>query len=211
MMKSLLILGLSFLPAAYGWTTGSAVSSFAGNVLITGTAPSSSVVSGAASIEMKKGKANVPPQMRGQYAKQKEMQAMRDQVVASRTPTEDGLPVFNLFVRTKRANVWYPCGSFKGDERSAALAKSYSEGGFLSGISKKQLDGGIAGSLWQDQAKLKESIVRGFPQLKKSKDEFEFGYKLGYQGLSEEKSDEMFIVVPKEQSGPLDGLRNVFS
>ena len=53
--------------------------------------------------------------------------------------------------------VWYPCGSFKGDDRSAALAKSYADGGMLSGISKKQLDGGIAGSLYQDLAKLKET------------------------------------------------------
>lgn len=208
MIKTLLLLGLSLLPVQ-AWTTGSAVSSFGGSVLITGSAPTS--VAGPGSLEMKKGKANVPPQMRGQYERQKQMAAMRDQMLAASTPSGDGLPVFNLFVRTKRANVWYPCGSFKGDERSAALAKSYSEGGLLAGISKKQLDGGIAGSLYQDQEKLKESIVRAFPQLKKSKNEFEFGYKLGYEGLSEEKAEEMVIVEPKEQKGFLDGVKNIFS
>ena len=40
---------------------------------------------------------------------------------------------------------------FKGDNRSGALAKNYADGGLLAGISKKQLDGGIAGSLFQDQ------------------------------------------------------------
>ena len=54
---------------------------------------------------MKKGKANVPPQMRGMYAKQQEMAAMRQQMIAASKPGADGLPVFNLFVRTKRANV----------------------------------------------------------------------------------------------------------
>jgi hypothetical protein len=56
---------------------------------------------------MKKGKPNVPPQMRSQYKKQQEMQALRQQMIQASTPGSDGLPVFNLFVRTKRANVRY--------------------------------------------------------------------------------------------------------
>ena len=56
-------------------------------------------------LSMKKGKPNVPPQMRGQYKRQQEMQAMREQMIKSSTASDDGLPVFNLFVRTKRANV----------------------------------------------------------------------------------------------------------
>ena len=43
--------------------------------------------------------------MRGQYKKQQEMAAMREQMLAASKPGEDGLPVFNLFVRTKKANV----------------------------------------------------------------------------------------------------------
>jgi hypothetical protein len=107
--------------------------------------------------------------------------------------------------------IWYPCGSFKGDERSAALSKSYSEGGMLAGISKKQLDGGIAGSLWRDVDKLKETVCRAYPQLRKSRDEFEFGYKLEFQGLDEERSKEINPVEPKEQKGFLDGIKNIFS
>mmetsp|Transcript_324 Transcript_324/g.782 ORF Transcript_324/g.782 Transcript_324/m.782 type:complete len:116 (-) Transcript_324:1348-1695(-) len=110
-----------------------------------------------------------------------------------------------------RYKIWYPCGSFKGDERSAALAKSYSEDGMMAGISKKQLDGGIAGSLAQDVNKLKETVCRAYPQLRKSRDDFEFGYKLQYEGLSEEKSKEIFPVEPKESKGVLDGVRNIFS
>eukprot|EP00536_Pseudo-nitzschia_multiseries_P000741 jgi/Psemu1/249901/estExt_Genewise1Plus.C_90104 len=162
-------------------------------------------------MEMKKGKPNVPPQMRGQYARQQEMAQMQSQMRAASVPGEDGLPVFNLYVRSKSQKIWYPCGSFKGDERSAALAKSYSEGGMLSGISKKQLDGGISGSLYSDLAKLKDTVMRAYPQLRKKKDEMEFGYKLGYDGLPEDKAKEIIPVEPKEPKGALDGLRNIFS
>ncbi len=91
------------------------------------------------------------------------------------------------------------------------MAKSYSDGGMLSGISKKQLDGGIAGSLYRDVDKLKETVARAYPQLRKSKDEFEFGYKLAFQGLPEEKAKEIVPVEPKEQKGVFDGIRNIFS
>ena len=107
--------------------------------------------------------------------------------------------------------MWYPCGSFKGDDRSAALAKSYAGDGLLAGVSKKQIDAGIAGSLFRDLPKLSDSICRGYPQLRKSREEFEFGYKLGFVGLSEEKSNEIKIIEPKEQKGVLDGIKNIFS
>lgn len=77
---------------------GSSASGFGGNVLISG-------VTNGVAMEMKKGKANVPPQMRSQYKRQQEMQAQREQMIASSQPGEDNLPVFNLFVRTKRANL----------------------------------------------------------------------------------------------------------
>ena len=206
-MRSLL---LFIVPVALvkGWSTGSLVSSFGGAVLVTERASPSKV---GPVLEMKKGKPNVPPQMRGQYARQKEMAAMREQMISASKPADDGLPVFNLFVRTKKAKVWYPCGSFKGDNRSGALAKNYADGGLLAGLSKKQMDAGIAGSLHQDLDKLTESIIRAFPQLKKSRDDFEFGYKLGFKGLSDEKSAEMNMVVPKEQKGVVDNIKNIFS
>jgi hypothetical protein len=81
----------------------------------------------------------------------------------------------------------------------------------LSGISKKQLDGGIAGSLYRDVAKLKDTVCRAYPQLRKAKDELEFGYKLAFDGLPEDKAKEIVPVEPKEQKGVLDGIRNIFS
>ena len=67
--------------------------------------------------------------------------------------------------------MWYPCGSFKGDDRSAALCSSWRDNGLLAGISKNQLDAGVSGSLFRDQANLIETICRGYPQLRKAKDE----------------------------------------
>ena len=98
---------MSLVTAAAAWTTGSAVSSFGGSVLVTGS-PTQCASPNNNMLTMKKGKANVPPQMRGQYKRQQEMAAMRDQMIANSKPGKDGLPVFNLFVRTKKANVSQP-------------------------------------------------------------------------------------------------------
>ena len=106
--------------------------------------------------------------------------------------------------------MWYPCGSFKGDDRSAALAKSYASGGLLAGVSKNQMDSGIAGSLYRDLNKLKESIARSYPQLRKSRDEWEFGYRLSFEGLTNEQQTEIKVVEPKETKGFLDNIKNAF-
>ena len=89
---------------ASAFSAGSSMtSSFGGSVLITGKASVSS--HGKATIEMKKGKDNVPPAMRAQYRRQREMSSMREQMMEAQKPGADGLPVFNLYVRTTRANV----------------------------------------------------------------------------------------------------------
>lgn len=106
--------------------------------------------------------------------------------------------------------LWYPCGSFKGDNRSQALCANYKENGWLSNISKQQLDSGIAGSLFRDQEKLKETIVRAYPQLRETKDQLEFGYKIGFEGLSEEQM-KIQVIEPKEQKGLLDNIKDKFS
>lgn len=107
MMRSATVFLLSLAAAiatTHAWTlTGSSVSSFGGSVLMTPSPSGNSNVKNA--LTMKKGKPNVPPQMRGNYQRQKEMSQMREQMVAASQPGKDGLPVFNLFVRTKKANV----------------------------------------------------------------------------------------------------------
>jgi hypothetical protein len=107
--------------------------------------------------------------------------------------------------------MWYPCGSFKGDQRSAALAKNWCDDGILAGISKKQMDEGIAGSLYRDLGQLKETIFRAYPQLRKSRDNLEFGYKLGYEGLSEEQQNKVMPIEPKEPKGIMDNIKGMFN
>jgi len=58
---------------------------------------------------------------------------------------------------------------------------------------EKQIDAGVAGSLFRDQNRLTETICRTYPQLRKSKDGFEFGFKLAYDGLTEEQKKSMFL------------------
>ncbi|GMH62321.1 hypothetical protein TrRE_jg5368, partial [Triparma retinervis] len=71
---------------------------------------------------MKKGKANVPPMMRSQYKQQQNMNSMREQMIEAQSVGPDGIPIFNMFVKSASgAGMWYPCGSFKGDERTKAL------------------------------------------------------------------------------------------
>jgi len=202
MFRSLAIVAAISLLATASAYVGSNVSGFGGKVLVSGAANS-------AGLEMKKGKLNMPPQMRSQYAKQKEMASMREEMIAATKPGPDGFPVFNLYVRTPRANMWYPCGSFKGDDRSKALCTSYADGGIFAGMAKKQLDEGIGGSLAQDSDKLLGTIVRGYPQLKKSKNELEFGYKIAFKGLSDDLP--ITLVEIKAQKGFFDNIKSMFS
>jgi len=173
-------------------------------------APASSRASSGATLEMKKGKANVPPAMRQQYKRSQEMEGYRQEMMDNQKYGADGVPVFNLFVRTPLKNMWYPCGSFKGDEKSAALAQNYVDDGMLSGISKNQLDSGVGGSLFRDKGRLTETIVRGYPQLRKDRDNLEYGYKLSYPGLTKEQ-ETIQIVDLAEQKGWFDGIKNAFS
>mmetsp|Transcript_16191 Transcript_16191/g.25264 ORF Transcript_16191/g.25264 Transcript_16191/m.25264 type:complete len:204 (+) Transcript_16191:148-759(+) len=199
---------LNLLTIASTLATASALSTFTGN-RVSFSPSTANTCARRGDMSMKKGKPNVPPQMRGSYKRQQEMVAQRDAMMAASQPGADGLPVFNLFIRTKKGNMWYPCGSFKGDERSAALAKSYADDGMLAGISKNQLDKGVAGSIFRDQKKLEESLCRAYPQLRKSRGDFEYGYKLAYEGLSEEQG-KIAMITPQEQSGFLDGIKGMF-
>ncbi len=104
--------------------------------------------------------------------------------------------------------MWYPCGSFKGDERSAALCKSYADDGLLSSISKDQLDAGVGSSLARDRVRLEETIVRGYPQLRKDRNNLEYGYKLAYVGLDDEKARRVNLVELKEQKGFLENIKS---
>eukprot|EP00960_Hanusia_phi_P020242 598115-Hanusia_phi.AAC.2 len=54
--------------------------------------------------------------------KRAQMEQMRQQMMGD---DSDGLPVFNVFVRSKRAGIWYPAGTLKGDARSKSLVEAW--------------------------------------------------------------------------------------
>ena len=53
-------------------------------------------------VEAKKGKPNVPINQRGDYVQKQRMQEQ----MANMKPESGGYPLFNLYVRTPRANMW---------------------------------------------------------------------------------------------------------
>jgi hypothetical protein len=73
----------------------------AGLLALSRSPSSSSRTCSRVTLEMKKGKSNVPVQMRGNYEKQKQILQAREAMMAAQDP-KDGKPVFNLFVRSKQ-------------------------------------------------------------------------------------------------------------
>lgn len=98
-LLSILIL---YTPFSQGYVLTS-FSSFtgAGTLALSGSPSSSSRTCSRVTLEMKKGKSNVPIQMRGNYEKQKQILQAREAMMAAQDP-KDGKPVFNLFVRSKQ-------------------------------------------------------------------------------------------------------------
>lgn len=104
-MIRFVLLSSMLITMSVAWTmTGTSVSGFHGAVLMH-RMPSTTTTTTSSSLTMKKGKSNVPMQMRGQYKKAQELSQMRKEMIAASQAGDDGLPVFNLFVRSKRANV----------------------------------------------------------------------------------------------------------
>uniref|UniRef100_A0A7S1UEU0 Uncharacterized protein n=1 Tax=Phaeomonas parva TaxID=124430 RepID=A0A7S1UEU0_9STRA len=99
----------------------------------------------------KKGKPNVPVHMRGAMNQREQMREYMEQQEQMKN-SEDGLPVFNIFVRSKKAGIWYPCGSMKGDQASQALVNAY-QGKFMRNMYKGQLDKGVARSTLHRESK----------------------------------------------------------
>ena len=106
----IVLLGSSSTAAAYT-VSPQRSSYFVGHSVYHTTAASAPQTSSSrvtsSNLTMKKGKANVPPQMRSQYARAQEMENYRQQMMESQRMGADGLPVFNLYVRTSLKNVSY--------------------------------------------------------------------------------------------------------
>jgi len=120
--------------------------------------------------------------------KRAQMEQVRQQMMGD---DSDGLPVFNVFVRSKRAGIWYPAGTLKGDARSKSLVEAWRDNSlFLKDQYKSTLDKGMAKSLFESKDKFVESVIKMYPQLKNSRGELEFGYRVRIPGLEEKMKAE---------------------
>ena len=93
MFRTLLILPL-LLSASAAYTLPQSASSFAGRSVTVGAASTQQRHGTSATLEMKRGKSNVPPAMRNQYKKAQEMEAYRQQMMDSQVGSI--VPTFNL-------------------------------------------------------------------------------------------------------------------
>lgn len=131
-------------------------------------------------------------------------------------PESNGMPVFNLFVQTPRANMWYPCGSFVGDTNAKNLVEGWIGNSLgMGGVLKGQIDRSVAGTLFKEadsRRKLVKNIVAQYPALKSAQKDLTFGYKIAFEGLEEAKGpQEMMILTEDMKKGPLDGIREAFN
>mmetsp|Transcript_11499 Transcript_11499/g.42932 ORF Transcript_11499/g.42932 Transcript_11499/m.42932 type:complete len:210 (-) Transcript_11499:140-769(-) len=155
----------------------------------------------------KKGKPNVPVQFRGAAKQREQMRDFMDQQEQAQQG-DDGVPTFNLFVRSKKAGIWYPCGALKGDARSTALVNAW-QGKFLRGLYKSQLDRGVARSVFEDEKRLIGTVMRSYPQLKASKTSLEFGYKVSVAGIEETIGKQEVTLLDKEMmKGLIDNVKD---
>lgn len=122
-----------------------------------------------------------------------------------------GVPAFDLYCKGPNSPTWYPCGSLGGDEKSKQLVESWM-GGLLSDMAKGSLDKGVASSLFQDKAGFVARVIEQYPQLKKSKGELKFGYKVSYKGLLEKRPQSAKVTELNEDmaKGALDNLKSAF-
>mmetsp|Transcript_4576 Transcript_4576/g.8986 ORF Transcript_4576/g.8986 Transcript_4576/m.8986 type:complete len:217 (+) Transcript_4576:43-693(+) len=166
-------------------------------------------------VMMGKGK-GVPINQRGNAERMKQAQSMKEQMLGG--DDSDGYPIFTIYVRSSVGKVWYPCGSLKGDDRSKALVESWKENSlFLKDQYKNTLDKGMAKSVFDQKDAFMQSVFRLYPQLKKTKGEIEFGFKVRIKGIeakfeAEGRSDELKMTMLTEDmtGGLLDSMKSAF-
>lgn len=110
---------------------------------------------------------------------------------------EKGMPIFNIFVRGKNGGPWIPAGNMVGDARSTAVINAWLSG-FLADFYKKQLDRGIASSLFTANDEFAESVIKNMQVFRKfSKEDLQFGYEIDFPGV-EEKYGSFVTTVTKD-------------
>merc|ERR1719149_418924 len=125
-----------------------------------------------------------------------------------KTRETSGLPSFDLYVKGPKSPMWYPAGSLGGDDKSRDLVEQYM-GGLLSGVAKGGIDRGVASSLFPEQDKFVAKVLETYPQLKRTKNDLKFGYKVTYEGLVEKRPEakEVTELTPDMQDSVVDKFK----
>eukprot|EP00640_Fibrocapsa_japonica_P007939 CAMPEP_0113943734 /NCGR_PEP_ID=MMETSP1339-20121228/27146_1 /TAXON_ID=94617 /ORGANISM="Fibrocapsa japonica" /LENGTH=149 /DNA_ID=CAMNT_0000948679 /DNA_START=323 /DNA_END=772 /DNA_ORIENTATION=- /assembly_acc=CAM_ASM_000762 len=143
---------------------------------------------------------------RGQFKQSQMKQQQYEQAFRAK----DGLPTFQIFVRSAVAQVWYPVAGFKGDNRAKALVEAYMSG-FLSNLYEGQIKRGVAKSVTDQRAALVNQAVKQVPALKKNQDNLEFGYKVIYEGLEDKLGPQKVqLITAGMEKGWMDNLKESF-
>merc|ERR1711871_91855 len=132
---------------------------------------------------------------------------------------DNGFPRFDLFCKSSKSPMWYPCGSFGGDERAKALVESWMTNPLgMGGMAKGQIDRSVAASLWNNPAQmqgLKQQVTKMYPALKQNKDDLKFGYKITFEGLEEKQGVQKITEVSEDMKesvveSTVDKIKNQF-
>ncbi|MBD1934566.1 MULTISPECIES: HHL1-like protein [Cyanophyceae] len=103
----------------------------------------------------------------------------------------DGVPEFNIYIRTQGKKNWYPAGSLAVNRTSQ-----------------------INQAIFQEEENLREASLRLYPVLRKNKSQLEYGYRLKGSEFADEPIE---VAVPQEPVLPnffqstFDKVKNSFS
>lgn len=150
----------------------------------------------------------VPIDQRGEYIKQQRMLEQKRQMEQERPK---GVPIFKVFVRPKVGGLWIPAGDLAGDNRATALVNALMSG-FLSDMYRKQLDEGIARSLFSQGDTFVKGLIENYKPFKKfTPDQLQFGYKIEFEGLEEKIGEQKVRVIePGMEKNWVDNLKEGF-
>jgi hypothetical protein len=134
-------------------------------------APASAAAPRRAAVEMKKARFHAP------------LRPQRPDA-AMKVP-EDGTPVFSIFVRSPRSQIWFPLGAVTGDAKSKTLVNAL-KSGWGKALYQNSLDKGIAQTVYgKESGRFLQTALRQYPQLKRSEKVLEFGYRVTAKGLDD--------------------------
>ncbi|CAM9291992.1 unnamed protein product [Ectocarpus sp. 6 AP-2014] len=169
----------------------------------TATSPAPAARQGVSGISMKrKGKPNTNIAQRGSF---NQMQQQDMQYQEQRKAMQSGMPSFQIYVRTKVNNMWYPCGLMQGDDKAKATVDAMISG-LLKDVSKYSLEKGVASSVLANRKDLIRQVSSAYPQI--AGKELTFGFKVIYADLEAKMGKQEVTEITKDMTlGPLDAFK----